>query len=178
MNMSTLSLLDLAGLWISIPMICIGAALLPTCILKTVKLVKRAKLFSVPFVAEQEVEFTEAGRVVLCGEGPWLTSRFAFLRPELQGADGNLVPGRTAWFRAKTTSFSKVRMELKLFNIPKPGRYLLRIEQLKATQPADAEHAIVFMRPHLAQSVGYVIGMILAFALFAGGIVLLGLTIT
>ncbi len=159
------------GLWISVPLFVISAALLCFFILNVIRGVRQAHLLRVPLLEEQEIEFTEEGRVVLCTQGPLLSTRFANLDYELTG-DGIPIEGRTTWFLARTSGFSWVRMEVKSYRIPRPGRYLLRIKRLEPGSTVDSEHWIVFMRPHLARRIGYVIGIVLAGLLFIGSIVL------
>ena len=159
------------GLWISVPLFIISAALLGYLILSVIRVVRQAHLFSVPVIEQQEIELTEAGRVILCTQGPLLSFRFAKLDYELTGG-GIPIEGRTTWFHAKTSGFSWVRMEVKTYRIPMPGRYLLRIKGLDPGSIADSKHQIVFMRPHLARSIGYVIGTVLTGLLSIGSIVL------
>jgi hypothetical protein len=173
--MTTLSALFRNGPWIWVPLFCISVALLGYLIRNVIRLVRQAHIFSVPLREQQEIEFTEAGRVVLCGEGPFFSVRFARLDFELSTDAGTAVKGRTAWFHARTSGFSRVRIELKSFVIPRPGRYLLRVLRMSTVQEADAEHRIVFMRPHLIKSLGYVIGIILAAGLMIASIVFFGL---
>ncbi len=63
-------------------------------------------------------------------------------------------------------------MEIKRYRIPRPGRYILRIKGLDPGITPDSEHQIVFMKPHLAKSVAYVIGIVLGGLVFVGSIVL------
>jgi hypothetical protein len=169
--MSPLSYIYRNGLRISVPLFIIAVALLVYFILNVIRVVRQAHLLSVPLLEQQEIEFTEAGRVVLCTQGPLLSFRFAKLAYEITG-DGIPIEGRTTWFHARTSGFSWVRMEVKSYRIPRPGRYILRIKGLEPSSTADSEHQIVFMRPHLAQSIGSVIGIVLAGLLFIGSIVL------
>jgi hypothetical protein len=169
--MSFLSFIYRNGLWISVPLFVISAVLLGFFILSVIRVVRQAHLLSVPLLEQQEIEFANEGRVVLCTQGPLLSFRFSKLDYELTG-DGVPIEGRTAWVPAKTTGFSWVRMEVKSYRIPRPGRYILRIKGLEPGSTADSEHQIVFMRPHLARSIGYVIGIVLAGLLFIGSIVL------
>jgi hypothetical protein len=169
--MSFLSFIYRNGLWISVPLFVISAVLLGFFILSVIRVVRQAHLLSVPLLEQQEIEFANEGRVVLCTQGPLLSFRFSKLDYELTG-DGVPIEGRTAWVPAKTTGFSWVRMEVKSYRIPRPGRYILRIKGLEPGSAADSEHQIVFMRPHLARSIGYVIGIVLAGLLFIGSIVL------
>jgi hypothetical protein len=169
--MSFLSFIYRNGLWISVPLFVISAVLLGFFILSVIRVVRQVHLLSVPLLEQQEIEFANEGRVVLCTQGPLLSFRFSKLDYELTG-DGVPIEGRTAWVPAKTTGFSWVRMEVKSYRIPRPGRYILRIKGLEPGSAADSEHQIVFMRPHLARSIGYVIGIVLAGLLFIGSIVL------
>jgi hypothetical protein len=175
--MSAFSVLDRNVLWIAPPLMCIAALALGLFIRSEVRLVKEAKILSVPLVAEQDVEFPEAGRVVLCMEGPRLSRRFAGLDYELT-TDGAPVEGRTAWFHATTTGVSRARMELRVYEIPHPGRFVLRVWGLGAAQERDVEHRLVFTRPHLAQAVGYIIGMIVSFGVFMVSLVFFVLRLT
>jgi len=156
---------------------CLSALLLGLCIRSEVRLVKEAKLLSIPLVAEQTVEFLEAGRVVLCIEGPQFSRRFAGLDYELTDS-GTAVEGRTAWFGARTTGVSWARLELRVYEIPHAGRYMLRVQGLGPAQARDAQHRLVFTRPHLAQAFGYIIGMILSFGTFVVSLVFFALRLT
>jgi hypothetical protein len=140
--------------------------------------VSQAHILSVSLLDQQDIEFAEAGRVVLCIEGPRFTRRFAHLHYELSAYDGTRLRGRTIWFRLLTSGVSKVRLELKSYQIPQPGRYRLWIQGLGTGWTADAKHRIVFMRPHLARSIGYIIGILLAGGLLIGSIVLFFLRLT
>lgn len=148
-----------------------GAVLLGFNIRGVIRLVRQSRILSVPLREEQDVEFAEAGRVVLCLEGPMFTRMFSRLSYELSTPDGTAVSGRPALFRARTSGFSTVRMELRVYNLPKPGSYRLRIQGLKDPQGADPRESIVFVRPHLGRSVCYVIGIVLSSGLFITGLV-------
>lgn len=169
--MNFLSYIYRNGLWVAVPLFVISSALLCFFILGVIRVVKQSHLLRVPLLEQQEVEFVEAGRVVLCTQGPLLSFRFSKLGYELTG-DAVPVESRTSWFPAKTTGFSWVRMEVKSYRIPRPGRYILRINGLEPGSTPDSEHQIVFMRPHLARSIGYVIGIVLTSLFFIGSIVL------
>ncbi len=160
------------GLWISVPLFIISAALLCFFILSVIRVTRQAHLLNVPLMEQQEIQFAEEGRVVLCTQGPLLSFRFAKLDYELTGENGMPVEGRTTWFHSKTSGLSWVRMEVKRYRIPMPGPYVLRIKGLEPSSTADSEHQIVFMRPHLAHSIGYVIGIVISGSLFIGSVVL------
>jgi len=169
--MSFLSYIYRNGLWISVPLFIVSAALLAYFILHVIRVVKQAHLLSVPLLELQEIEFGEGGRVVLCIQGPPLSSRFANLDYELTW-DGIPIQGRQTWLPGRTSGFSWVRLEVKSYQIPMPGRYVLRIKGLEPGSGADSEHRIVFTRPHLARTIRSVIGIVLAASLSIGSIVL------
>ncbi len=149
-----------------------SVALLVYLIRDVIKVMKQVRLTGVPLVEEQEVEFAEAGQVVLCMEGPRFTTRFANLSYRLIGPDGSPAKSRRSWFRSHTSGVSKVRMELEYYEIPRPGRYTLQIKGLKPGEEPGPDHRIVFMRPHLARSIARVIGIVLAGMLLIGSVVL------
>ncbi|MGV8073559.1 MAG: hypothetical protein AB2L11_03210 [Syntrophobacteraceae bacterium] len=160
------------GLWISVPIFAAGLWLLVSFIRNVVRLRKESEILSVSPAEQQYIEFGEAGRVVLCIEGPLFTRRFAKTDFDLSADDGTPVRGRTTWFHARSSSFSKARMEMKLFDLPTAGRYALRISNWGTSRAGDEEHRIVFMKPHLTQMVIYIVGIVLSSFLVIGSIVL------
>jgi len=166
MNQSFWQSLYRVWIWLGVPVMVIALTALGMAIAGVVGLVKRSTLLRVPLAERQEVRFAEAGRVVLIMEGPHLSSRFRRVDFELSGIDGDKIEGQRALFRARSSGISKARMELLKYDIPRPGRYILRMTGLGAPQANDVNHAILFARPHLAQSVGYVLGIILASGIF------------
>jgi hypothetical protein len=157
--------------WLFLAVSCLSAVFLGFFIRGIIRLVRQSLIVSVPLLAEQEVEFPDAGRVVLCIEGPLFTRRFARLGYELRAGAGAVVSGQPALFRARTSGFSTVRMELKVYEIPRPGLYFLRVSGLADANVPDSRERIVFMRPHLGRSVGYVIGIVLSAGFFITGLV-------
>jgi hypothetical protein len=176
LDASLLSAIWRNGKWLSLPSFVASVALLGYLIRNLLRVIKQSLILAVPLVERQEVEFTAAGRLVLCGEGPLFTSRFAGLAYALSDELGRPVEGRRAWFRAKTSGVKWVRMEMCYFKIPRPGRYLLTIEGLGAAKESDARHRIMFMRPHLGRSIASIIGLILVSFMLIGSILLYFLT--
>ena len=170
--MSLFSFIYRNGLWISIPLFIIAAASLVYLIRDVIKVMKQAHLISVPLVETQVVDFTEAGRVVLCMEGPILSRRFANLEYGLTGPDGRVVRSRPVLFRSSTSGFSKAIMELRVYEIAQPGRHVFEIRGLGDEKTSDAEHRMVFTLPHLARSMAYVIGIVFSAMLTIGSLVL------
>ncbi|HOP40179.1 MAG TPA: hypothetical protein PLI53_03975 [Geobacteraceae bacterium] len=157
--------------WLFAALSCLSLVLLCSFIRGVIGLVRRSHILSVPLRGEQEIVFNEAGRVVLCIEGPRFTRRFARHHYELSTTDGTVVSGRPTLLRARTSGFSTVRLELKCYVIPRPGNYMLRIQGLGDEQKTDPREQIVFMRPHLVRTIGFILGIVLAAGGFITGLV-------
>jgi hypothetical protein len=170
--MAFLSFIYKYGIWISIPAFILFVILLIMCITGVVRTGRQARLFSVPLIDRQEIEFTEAGKVVLCMEGPILSRRFVGLKYELTGPDGVAVSSRPVLFRATTSGLTKARMELRVYEVMHPGRYVFQIRGLEGEKPSDAEHQMVFTRTNLTRSMMYVLGIVFAGIFTIGSIVL------
>jgi hypothetical protein len=162
MSQSVFATLYEHWIWVGPPVFLLALAALVLAIAGVVKTVKRAHLFKLTLREEQRVQFQEAGTVVLSTEGPRLSNRFRGVKFELRGVDGDAVPRRPALFRARTSGISTVRTEDSIFEIPRPGRYLLTAAGLGAERDKDAKHALVFMKPHLRRAVVFVVGIVLA----------------
>ncbi len=172
MSASLSSFFSKYGMYIAIPGFLLGCALLIYFITSVVKLIDNARIFSVPLIKRQLIEFPEARKVILCGEGPRFTRRFAKLEFLLNMEDGTPINGRTIWLHSLISGISKVRIDLKSFQIPRPGRYWLVIQGLEESFDSDAEHRIVFMKPYLFQMIGFIFGIIFSALLFVGSMVL------
>jgi hypothetical protein len=157
--------------WLFAALACLSLVLLCFSIRGVIRLVRQSLIMGVPLRAEQAIVFNEAGQVVLCIEGPMFTRRFAVLQYELATAEGTVVSGRPALFRARTSGFSSVRMELKYYDIPRPGHYILRIQGLQDEQKTDPRERIVFMRPHLVRTIGFILAIVLTAGGFITGLV-------
>ncbi len=169
--MSFLSYVYRNGLWVSIPLFVASAIALVHLIRGVIRVVRQAHLVSVPLVEEQAVEFAETGRVAVCIEGPRFTTLFAKLSYSLIGPDGTEANGRRSWFRPHSSGASKVRMELGRYEIPTPGRHTLHIRGLEPGRGPDGGHRIVFMRPHLANGITRLLGIVLAGMVLIGSVV-------
>jgi len=160
------------GIYLGIAGFTLGGSLLGYCIYGVVRTMRQARLFGVPLVDRQEIEFVETGRVVLCMEGPLLSRRFAHLEYDLTGPDGMAAKSRSALLRARSSSFTKARLELRVYDIACPGRYVFQIRGLEGAKPSDGEHEMVFTRPHFLRSMVYLLGIVLGACLTIGSIVL------
>ena len=170
--MAFLSFIYKYGIWISVPAFILSVILLVRCITGVVQTEKQTRLLSLPLLDRQEIDFTETGGVILCMEGPMMSRRFANLEYELTGPDGKMVKSRRSPFRTTTTGLTKATMELGVFEIAQPGLHVFEISGLGAERPSDSEHRMVFARPHLAQSMTYVIGIVFAAMFTIGSLVL------
>ncbi len=169
--MSLKSLFYQYALWVFPLVFVLATGLLIFFILGVMRLVKDTTIVGVPLLEEQDVEFKDAGRAVLSIEGPHLTARFARLEYGLISPRGAEIPGRTVIFRARTSGLSRVRLTLKTYEIPQPGRYRLHVKGLGSDWAADADHRLVFSRPHAAPVIAYVVGIVLAALLAIGSVV-------
>lgn len=170
--MTILTFIYQYGIYLGIAGFILGGSLLGYCIHGVMQTMRQARLFSVPLVDRQEIDFVEAGRVVLCMEGPLFSRRFVHLEYDLTGPDGIAAKSRIALLRAKSSSFTKARMELRVYDIACPGRYVFHIRGLEGAKPSDREHEMVFTRPHLLRSMVYLLGIVLAACLTIGSVVL------
>ncbi len=161
------------GIWIGSVLIWVSLITLGLLIFNVVKLVRKSTILRVPVAALQEVQFPDAGRVVLSMEGPRFTKEFAGLKIELHTDYGAAVKGRPVLLRTVSSGVRNVRMELCVFDVPHPGRYVLRAEGLRASLEEVPDHRFLLARPHLFQVVGYVVGMIMTGALLILGILLI-----
>lgn len=152
-------------IWLGVPAMVGSAIALGSLIRGVIAFARNAHLLRVPLAETQEVEFAEAGTVVLSIEGPRFTRRFARVGFDLADSAGQKVRSWPTLFRARTSGLSTVRMEMRAFDIPMPGRYELRMTSLGPVKETDRQHAVVFMRPHLWASLAYVVGIVLASAL-------------
>lgn len=160
------------GIWISMPALALAVVLLIFFIKSVIRLKEESTIMSVPAMERQYVEFAEAGNVILCIEGPFLTTRFGGVKYELIASDGSPVKGHVTLFHSRSSSFTKVRMEMKSFELPYPGRYSLDLKNFGPPRPNDNEHRIVFTRPNLARTIMYVLGIVFSGMLFVCSIVL------
>lgn len=160
--MLTLSELYQHILWISVPLFFSSVASLFYCIRSLIRSVRQAQILDIPLMERQEIEFAKAGPVILSIEGPLFTTRFGGLSYELSKSDGTSTQGRSIIFRNRWSGFSRVKMDLMTFRIPESGRYIVKVDGLGASRERDAEHRLVFSIPHLASSIGYVIGITLS----------------
>jgi hypothetical protein len=169
--MVVLTFLYKNGLWLSWPLFGLGIFLTWFCIVTVVRLGEKNRICSLPLEAEQNVEFIEAGQVILWLEGPQLTTRFAGISYELTGMDGSSNRGRRTLFRLRSSGWSKMHFTDRVFTLAYPGRYVLHTHGLGDPRAADDKHRILFMRPYLVQSIRCILGILLGSFLIIGSTV-------
>lgn len=168
--MTLLDFLYKNGLWISWPLCGLGVFLIWLSIATVIRVVENHRICSLPLIARQEVDFAEAGRVILWLEAPNLSGRFSGLKFELH-TGGVTLDSRMALFRRGSSSFSKSRIADRVFTIPHPGRYVLETKGLGPARAGDEKHRLIFMRPYLLSTVGCILGILFGAFLAIGSIV-------
>ena len=151
--------------WLFAILFLLALAALAALVRAVVAMVRGARLCAVPLRPSQWIEFPTAGRVVLCMEGPRFTPQFRKLRFELRQPDSAEVPGHRILFRLVASGVSRARVTLRTYELLMSGRHELVIHGLQPQYVDAPEHSVVFMRPHLARTVAFVIGITLASAL-------------
>jgi hypothetical protein len=157
--------------WLLAILFLLALAALASLVRAVAGMLRSARLCAVPLRPSQTVEFPAAGRVVLCIEGPRFTPQFRRLRFELRQLGGAEVAGHRILFRLVASGISRARVTLRTYDLPMTGRYELVIHGLPPQHVDASEHAIVFMRPHLARTVLLIIGITLASALAVSSLV-------
>lgn len=157
--------------FIAIPVMLTAMAALISLILSLIATVRHSLILRVPLAPRQEIEFAEAGTVVLNMEAPRFSTRFAHLEFELTGIGGDTFPGHRRWARSRTSGISLVRVALLSYDIPRPGRFVLRIGGIDAQRPGDERHSIVFTRPNGLKTVAFILGIILSAGLLITSLV-------
>jgi hypothetical protein len=148
--------------WLLAVLFVLALGALAVLIRAVVRMLRAARLCDVPLRPRQQIEFPAAGKIILCMEGPRFTPRFRKLRFELRQPGGAEIAGQRILFRTVASGLSHARVTLRTYDLPMAGRYDLAIDGLEPQHIDAPEHAIVFMRPHLARTVLLVIGITLA----------------
>jgi hypothetical protein len=148
----------------------LGAALLAYSIVRTLRVVRDSVLVRLPAVTEQDVDFAQAGPVVLCVERTRLSTALFGARYALCDAAGAHVPSTPILFRTSVSGISRVRLSLRSFDIPRAGRYRFVTTGIAAGR--DTSNAtLVFTRPHTAALILCILGMVLGGVCLIGGVV-------
>lgn len=154
----------------------LGAVLLVYSIVRLLAVVRASVIVRLPAVPEQDVTFAQAGPTVLCIETTHFGSAFSGVQFSLRDASGRDVPSSPILFRTKVSGFARVRLSVRTFEIPLPGRY--RLVATGITPERDmSQAALVFTRPFAASMVLWILGIVLGGFGLIGGTVLTALRI-
>jgi len=148
-----------------------GIALLAYSIVRLLAVVRASVVVRLPAVPEQDVTLAQAGQIVLCIETTHLRSEFAGVKFALRDGTGRDVPSAPIVFRSRVSGFSRVRLSVRTFDIPRPGRYRLVATGI-APDRDMSQAALVFTRPFAAAMVLWILGIVLGGFGLIGGTVL------
>lgn len=148
--------------WLLALLFLLALAALATIIRAVLRTTRNSHLCTAPLRHHQEIEFPAPGPVVLCLQGPRFTPQFRKLMFELRPVGGEVLRGHRILFRTITSGVSQARVTLRSFDLPMAGRYRLCIHGLEPQYVDAPEHSIVFMRPHLMQTILSAVGITLA----------------
>ncbi|MFT3915247.1 MAG: hypothetical protein QM704_14345 [Anaeromyxobacteraceae bacterium] len=157
------------ALWLAPVTLVLGVVLLSQSIAGVFRTSRRARVATVPLAAEQEVVLAAPGPVVLTMEGPIFT-RPPELTYALAGPDGAIVSQRPVLFRMSSSGLSRGTLQLRRFVVTAPGPHTLRIEGLGRSL-REQDCLLFFERPHAAETVAWVLGIIGAGFLIVGSLV-------
>lgn len=157
--------------WLLASLFLLALAALATIIRAVLRTIRNSHLCTAPLRHQQEIEFPAPGPVVLCLQGPRFTPKFRKLMFELRPVGGELLRGHRILFRTITSGVSQARVTLRRFQLPSAGHYRLGIQGLDPQYVDAPEHSIVFVRPHLAQTILAAVGITLAAGLAIASLV-------
>jgi hypothetical protein len=157
--------------WLLAALFVLAVAALARLVRAVVGMLRAARLCDVSLRPRQPIEFSTAGKVVLCMEGPRFTPQFRELRFELRQPGGAEIAGHRILFRTVASGVARARVTLRTYDLPMAGRYELAVHGLEPQHIDAPEHTVVFMRPHLARTVLLVIGITLTSALAISSLV-------
>lgn len=154
----------------------LGAVWLAYAIARLLALVRASVIVRLPAIPEQDVDFAQAGQVVLCIETTHLGMAFAGVSFVLRDSSRHDVPSAPILFRTKVSGFSRVRLSVRTFEIPRPGRYRLVASGIAPGRDMS-QSALVFTRPVAATLVLWILGIVLGGFALIGGTVLTALRV-
>ncbi len=157
--------------WLGVPVTLAALVGLIFTIRGVIVVARESEIVRLPLAASLEVYLPEAGPVVLGTELPRFSRLFAHATFELSATSGEPVPGESTLFRMSTAKVSTMTMNLMNFDIPHPGRYVLRIGGVERSIEGFKGHFIFFARPHGAKTVGYVLGIVFTSCAFIASLV-------
>jgi hypothetical protein len=152
----------------------LGAAVVAFSILRLLRVLRDSILVRLPARPEQDVRFAAPGTAVLCIEQPHFAIPFAGVDFSMRDDRGHKVPSAPIVFRSRVSGFSRVRLSVRAFDIPRAGRYRLVATGIAPGRDMS-QSAIVFARPFVGAMVACILGITFGGMLLIAGIVLTGL---
>jgi hypothetical protein len=152
----------------------LGAALVAWSITRLLRVLRESILARLPVVAEQDVRFAAQGPVVLCIEQPHFSMPFTGVGFAMRDDYGHEVPSTPIVFRSKVSGFSRVRLAVRTFDVPRAGRYRLIASGIAAGRDMS-DAALVFARPFVGAMVLCILGIVFGGMALIAGIVLTAL---
>jgi len=166
-------MLPRAWLFATVPVFIGAAVALAKVIAALVRATRSARMATVPLAPEARVRLDRAGPVELAMEARRGSRDFAGVSFSLHRVDiGQEVPLRRLLLRTRVSGFEKVRLSLYALDVPAPGEYFLRAENLGQV---TADSAVVFVRPMGPAIVAYVLALVVLGAALIGSIVVTAL---
>jgi len=168
-------MLPRSWLFVTVPVFAAAAVALAKVIASLVRAVRAARVATVPLAPEARVRLETTGPLELAMEGRRFSRDFAGITFTLHRVDvGQEVPLRRLLFRTQVSGIDRVRLSLYALEVPVPGEYFLRVENLGEVA---ADSAVVFVRPLGMTVVAYVLALIALGAALIGSIVVTALTL-
>jgi hypothetical protein len=152
----------------------LGAVLVVFSIVRLLRVLRESILARLPAVPKQDVRFAAAGTAVLCIEQPHLSTAFFGVDFAMRDDYGHDVSSTPIVFRSKVSGFSRVRLSVRAFEVPRAGRYRLVASGIAPGRDMS-EAAIVFARPFAGAMVMCILGITFGGMALIAGIVLTSL---
>ncbi|MGB8377668.1 MAG: hypothetical protein WCE70_04250, partial [Rhodanobacteraceae bacterium] len=149
----------------------LGSALLVHSMRRTLRVVRTSVVVRLPAVAEQEVEFEQPGRFILCVEHSRFDGGLLHARYALLDAAGRELPSVPVFFRTTVSGIASVRISLRAFAVAEPGRHRLIVTGM-TTGGDVSSRALVFTRPFAVRLVFCILGILFGGCALVGGTVL------
>ncbi|HEV8096129.1 MAG TPA: hypothetical protein VGP71_10390, partial [Burkholderiales bacterium] len=140
-----------AWLALTVPVLAVAVVLLVLTIRSLIDVMRSSIVASVPLRAEMRIALPRAGDYDLYVEGAFMSRDFGALEFFLTDASGAPVALHAVLFRTRVSSFSRVRLQLRHFQVAGAGTFTLRLTGIRENQ--DAENRIVIASPVTAKMV-------------------------
>ena len=164
--------MDVSRVWLllSVPLLAAAAIGLALTIRRLVALSRRSVLLSVPVIREQQVELPVGGTLSLNIEGQFLDS-LGNLTYALFDENGSSVRLSSIVGRARTSSFTRARLELLAFHLAAPARLTLRISGFDPDRDYS-RNRVVFTRRMTGRLVAHILVLVTLALVTVGSVVL------